>query len=232
MGKFLTEEEIRQLEVLLSLYLSLPFSEDLTGEVFENILAKARGGIWSGKRDNRPRPDIILGGKNYVVKTEKVTEQRIHPKDILGKRLDIITARIDPAERLKSGQELASLSDNELGKLILQHYNESRVKAYVWDVIAILFRFQNNTEFVYFEEPAIEYPPNDFTWKSTGRARRGNRNIAGYDKQGRQKFRWTSAGLQFYVVHDIPRDADLLTIKIERMTVEDLVNLLGKKPSL
>ncbi len=232
MGKYLSDNELNKLKTYLTIYLSLPFCEDLPGEVFEQMYAAARGGQWQGKRANRPEPDVVLNGKNYSIKTEKIQSQRVAARDLIGKRLDIITARPDPSDLLSADKNITNLSDDELGQLVLRHYDERIVQAYQWNVIGILFRLKNNREFVYFEEPAQLYDVDAYVWKSTGRARGNNRNIAGYDRQGTQKFRWTSRGKQLYVVHEIPKDAEIFAIRVQKIDVEGLRQMLGDRIQL
>ncbi|MEM4217911.1 MAG: hypothetical protein QXZ09_07790 [Candidatus Methanomethylicaceae archaeon] len=229
MGRYLSDYELSKLKTYLTIYLTLPFCEDVPGEVFEQMYAAARGGQWQGKRANRPEPDVIVDGRRYSIKTEKIQDQSVSARDIIGKRLDIITARPDPSDLLPPDQDMNDLSDDELGRLVLCHYNERIIQAYQWDVIGILFRLKNNREFVYFEEPAQPYDVKAYSWKSTKRARGNNRNIAGYDHQGLQKFRWTSRGKQLYVVHEIPQDAEIFSIKVQKINVEELQRILGDK---
>jgi hypothetical protein len=229
MGKYLNDTELRKLKIYMTIYLSLPFCEDLPGEAFEQMYAAARGGQWQGKRANRPEPDVVLNGKNYSIKTEKIQREHVSASDLLGKRLDIITARPDPSDLLPADQNIAALSDNELGRLVLRHYNERIVQRYRWDVIGILFRLKDNREFIYFEKPAQLYDINAYRWESTKRAKGDNRNIAGYDHQGIQWFRWTSRGKQLYVVHEIPQDAEVFAIQIQKISIEELQQILSNK---
>lgn len=219
---FLTKTELDRLVLYLSIHLSMPFVEDLTGETFEQILAKARGAVWQGIRANRAIPDMVFNGRNYSIKTEKEPDSKKTAGDLLGTTEDLITARPDPSDQLDEGRKISDLGDQELGELVLTQYNEAIVRAHQWHVIAILLRLQNNREFIYFEEPAIEYPVNQYEWRSTQRARAGDRNIAGYDRAtGRQKFRWTSRGKQFYVQHEIPRDSDVFAVDVRKIEVDD-----------
>ncbi len=203
--------------------MSLPFNADVSGEVAEAIIAEARGGKWQAKRSNRPEPDMVLKGKNYSMKTEKISGSA---KSRLGTREDIITARPDPSASFPKGTTLSNISDDELGQAVLLHYNKEIVRKYEWDIISILLRNKDNTEFIYFEEPADEYDLDAYTWRPTKRAKGENRNIAGYDRKGRLCFKWNSRGKQFYVVHDIPKDADVFKISPRKLKVTDVLALL------
>ena len=97
MGKYLSAGEIEQVKELLGLLYSLPYGVDMTGPVWEQIFARIKGGQWSGKRDNRPEPDVIVEGIRYSCKTEKldhaVTNERRAAKNFLGYHEDLIVAR-------------------------------------------------------------------------------------------------------------------------------------------
>ncbi len=222
MGKFLSDIELRRLRELLGLYMGMPFTTDIPGETAEYILSKARKGKWQAKRANRPEPDMVLKGKNYSIKTEKLTGKA---KDRLGTKEDIITARPDPSAEFPAGKTLGDFSDDELGELVLQHYNREIVRRYHWDIIAILLRSHDNKAFIYFEEPAVEYRPAMYSWRPTQRAKGDNRNIAGYDQHSDLKFKWTSRGKQLYVVHDIPSDADYFTITPTKFDLKRLLEM-------
>lgn len=226
MGKHLTDDQIERLRQYLSVYLSLPFVNDLAGEALEEILSLAVGGQYQGKRANRPEPDMVWKGLNYSIKTEKKQDKRIRAGDVLGATEDIITARV------ALDFDYSHLTDDELGAQVLKFYNTRVVDKYQWDRISILFRFQDNTEFIYIEEPAVHYDPEGYTWRPTGRGDVGKRNIAAYDSNGRQVFRWNSGTTLLYVVHHIPKDADLFTIEKRRISFGELAAAISKDPQL
>jgi len=243
MGNYLTEEQIERAKLELTLLFALPFAKDLFGTAWEQILADIKGGIWTGKRDNRPNPDLYVdsaaGRKNYSVKCEgmKTTVGRPNATSFLGRKMDFIVARPKVDELLAPGQTIASLDATGLGSLVLRYYNEFIVSKYNWDVLSFVVPFNTN-EFIYWEEdPPTVYDPNDYWWKDTGKATGSNRNIAGYpvavDREGGQfpasSFRWTSGGKQFYAVYEIPVDADVFKVERIALTREELREALEEK---
>lgn len=243
MGNYLTDSQIERIREELSLVYSLPYSKDLVGTAWEQILADVKGGVWCGLRDNRPRPDFTVthGGQttNYSVKTEGLRPGggREHAVDFLGYHEDLIVARPKVDELLSEGQSIESLSPDQLGSRVLKYYNEQIVTRYEWHVIAILLRI-GEKEFIYWEErPPVLYNPTDYWWRDSGRATGDNRNINGYPKDispdnhplPRAKFKWTSGGKQFYVLYEIPRDADVWTIESLKVTLNDIRAALREK---
>lgn len=227
MANYLTEEELERAQRLLQLFYSLPFGVGLVGPVWEQILARIKGGEWTGKRDNRPNPDIVIGGKNISVKTEginKLTRTRRRAVDFLGHHEDLIIAR-PPVDQFLAAAELHSLSANELGTLVLNAYNNI-VTQYRWDTISILLRLDKveTKEFIYWEEPPVLYDPTDYEWIDSSKSSGRSRNINTVPSPA--KFKWNSRGSQFYIDYTIPRDADIITVECRSISVEELLDLL------
>jgi hypothetical protein len=90
-------------------------------------------------------------------------------------------------------------------------------------------------EFVYWEEqPPKVYNPDDYWWVDSGRATGSNRNINGYPKTNapsghRAKFKWTSGGKQFYILYQIPLDADTWTIDVIELSRDEIRAALLEK---
>ncbi|HEX7315438.1 MAG TPA: hypothetical protein VF297_16060 [Pyrinomonadaceae bacterium] len=220
---FLTESEVERLKEYLVGYVSLPFGSDIPGEIVERLIARARGAKYVGKRANRPEPDMILmknnAPVNYQIKTEKKSSSRVSALSDIGKSEDIITARID----VMADFNLKKLpkNDDELGTLVLRSYVDNVVKKYNWHKLAILLRYKQNNEFLYFEEDAIPYDPADYVWEPTSVGERHKkRNIIAYEKDAngqavkkRKKFKWNAGTTLLYVFHDIPTNADYFEIK-------------------
>lgn len=241
MGRYLTDAQIAYIRAELAVHYALPYANDLAGTAFESILADAKGGKWTEMRDNRPRPDVIVpeGGQqvNYSVKIEglRCTRARNCAAAFLGHHEDLIVARPKVDELLEVGQTIAGLSPDELGAKVLQYYNEQIVGRYRWDVLAILLRVTDTNEYIYWEErpPAI-YNPADYWWQESGRATGSNRNINGYpisvarsQSLPRAKFKWTSGGKQFYVLYEIPRDADIWQVQPVRLTSDEVRRMIA-----
>lgn len=216
-GRYLSSEEIQRLQIYLTIYLSLPFGLNLPGEVAEQIIALARDGVYVGKRANRPEPDMVLRGLNYSIKTEKVTNMRVHAQDRLGTIEDIITARL-PIGDIGDGIPA------QLGTIVLESFNRDVAAKYSWNKMAILLRFQHNSEFIYFEEEVVPYDPSGYRWEWTGR---GRGNIAAYDSEGKQRFRWNFGTTLLYVVHDIPTDSDVFTVEKKTLTIDFLAQAIA-----
>ncbi len=244
MGNYLTDAQIAKAREELSLLYSLPFAVDLAGTAWEQILAAAKGGTWSQKRDNRPRPDVTApdgrgGSLQISVKTERLRTDRHkkHAADFLGGVEDLIVARPKVDELLLAGETLASLTPDQLGAKVLEYYNTEIVRRYGWDAISILFRIEDR-EFIYWEEsPVPLYSAADYWWRESGRATGSNRNINGYpnsvarntDPLPRATFKWTSGGKQFYVLYTIPLNADTWVISPTQLSADDVRDALRDK---
>jgi hypothetical protein len=236
MGTYLTDNQIEKARKELTLLFAMPFAKDLFGTAWEQILADAKGGIWTGKRDNRPNPDFYVespGGKtNYSVKCEALKTTRVRPnaKAFLGHKMDFIVARPKTDGLLTAGQTIAGITPTDLGSLVLQYYNENIVAKNNWHVLSFMVPVSSG-ELIYWEEkPPKIYKASDYWWKDTGNATGSNRNIAGYLNSVSPKtipmpassFRWTSGGKQFYAVYDIPKDADIFEVERVELTREEL----------
>ena len=243
MGNYLTDEQIAKAKQELTILFALPFSSDLFGTAWEQILASIKGGVWTGKRDNRPNPDlcVVTDGQpiNYSVKCEGIKSNGVRKTaaDFLGHRMDFIIARPKVDELLAKGQTIASLSATELGTLVLRYYNEHIVRKYEWHVLSFMVPVSTG-EFIYWEErPPALYDPAHYWWKDTGKATGSNRNIMGYpltvspdaSPVPASTFRWTSGGKQFYAVHDIPKDADVFAVEKVQLTTKELWSLIEAK---
>ena len=231
MGKYLTKEQIDRAKLELTLLFALPFAKDLFGTAWEQILADIKGGVWTGKRDNRPKPDLYVdtskGRVNYSLKCEGLRTRRGRPNaaSFLGAKMDFIIARPKVDELLTRAQTIAGLKPSALGALVLRYYNEQIVARYQWNVLSFMVPVDTD-EFIYWEEnPPRIYDPTQYWWRDTGKATGSNRNIAGYPLKvspetkplPASSFRWTSGGKQFYAVYEIPTDADVF--KVERVTL-------------
>ncbi|MFH1742066.1 MAG: hypothetical protein ABIH23_23940 [bacterium] len=243
MGTYLTDEHIERIKEELSLVYALPYANDLVGTAWEQILAGVKGGTWTDLRDNRPRPDFVVRVENreinYSVKTEglRPTSERRRAIDFLGTHEDLIVARPKVDELLGEGESIDALSADSLGAKVLEYYNEHIVRKFRWDVISILLRI-GSREFIYWEEsPPALYNPADYWWKESGRATGSNRNINGYPQTvardshtlPRAKFKWTSGGKQFYVLYEIPPNADTWDINPIQLTLEEVRAALREK---
>lgn len=243
MGTYLTDDQIRKAREELRLLYSLPYATDLIGTAWEQILADIKGGTWTEMRDNRPRPDVTAkeGGRdvNYSVKTEglRTNAKRPNARAFIGHHEDLIVARPKVDELLGRGESIETLDANELGSKVLLYYNEHIVARYQWHVLSILLRVESRG-FIYWEErPPTIYNPADYWWQDSGRATGGNRNINSYPRTvnpatqplPRAKFKWTSGGKQFYVLYQIPRDADTWEIEPTELTLQEVRDALREK---
>jgi hypothetical protein len=242
MGKYLTDDQITKARQELTILFALPFAKDLFGTAWEQILADVKGGVWTGKRDNRPNPDFYVlkdaTPLNYSVKCEGLKASGVRPnaQSFLGYKMDFIIARPKVDELLPEGQTLATPSATELGGLVLRYYNEQIVTRYQWHVLSFMVPVSTG-EFIYWEEaPPKVYDPAQYWWQDTGKATGSNRNIAAYplavSKDGplpASSFRWTSGGKQFYAVYEIPKDADVFAVDKVQLTREELWSAIESK---
>ncbi len=179
---------------------------------------------------------------NYSLKTEalRTTKQRQHATDFLGYYEDIIVAR-PKVDDLLDAHTLQTIPVDELGALVLQYYNERIVTRFQWHVISFLLRLDTDIqaaapyEFIYWEErPPTVYDPADYWWRDSGKATGANRNINGFPHAvaqsatplPRAKFKFTSGGKQFYILYEIPRDADTWTVPRANLTIEQVQEAL------
>jgi hypothetical protein len=242
MSKYLTDAQILKAQHELTILFALPFATELFGTAWEQILAEVKGGVWTGKRDNRPNPDlyVMIGEKrvNYSVKCERIRATRIRPsaKDFLGETMDFIVARPKVDELLTTGNTIVNMDATALGSLVLKYYNEQIVRRYEWNVLSFMVPVSTG-EFIYWEEsPPREYDPSEYWWKDTGKAAGSNRNIAGYPisvaREGplpASMFRWTSGGKQFYIVYRIPESADIFSVERVTLTSDELWSAIEAK---
>jgi hypothetical protein len=248
LGTYLTDEQIEKAREELSLLYAMPYASDLVGTAWEQILADIKGGIWTGMRDNRARPDFYVPGEqgihiNYSVKIEglRCSSGRSCATHFLGYHEDFIVARPKVDTLLLEDQTIGNLSADELGAKVLSYYNDQIVRRYQWHVISFLLRLDQrpkSCEFIYWEEkPPAFYSPDDYWWQDSGRATGSNRNINGYpnsvsrtaSRLPRAKFKWTSGGKQFYVLYDIPENADVWGIDFVDLTLDEVRNALRKR---
>jgi hypothetical protein len=235
-GRYLTDDQITKARQELTILFALPFAKDLFGTAWEQILADIKGGVWTGKRDNRPNPDFYVlrdnDRLNYSVKCEglRATGVRPNAKAFLGSKMDFIIARPKVDELLQDRQSLANLTPTKLGTLVLRYYNEQIVAKYQWNVLSFMVPVSTG-EFIYWEEsPPKAHDPTQYWWQDTGRATGSNRNIAAYPTSVSQDanplpasiFRWTSGGKQFYAVYQIPQDADIFAVDKVQLSREEL----------
>jgi hypothetical protein len=223
-GNYLSVTELAKAQKLLELAYSLPYGVDMVGPVWEQILARVKGGSWSQKRDNRPNPDIIVGQVHYSVKTEKIdhaiTRKRQTAIDFLGYHEDLIVARPPIDELLESPDDLHRLPASELGALVLQAYNA--IARQNWDRLSILLRLRGR-EFIYWEMKPPIYNTRRYQWIDSAKSKGQSRNINTVPRPA--KFKWTSRGSQFYIRYTIPTDADIISITPKPFTWEELRSL-------
>jgi hypothetical protein len=246
MGTYLTDSQIERAREELSLVYALPYASDLIGTAWEQILTDIKGGVRVDIRDNRPRPDFVVHHEgsqtNYSVKTEglRLASNRSAASDFLGFYEDFIVARPKVDELFEGDESVESLDVNDLGARVLQYYSERIVRQFRWDVISFLLRLRHpdgSREFIYWEEspPAI-YQASEYWWQDSGRARGRDRNINGYPRTidpasrplPRATFKWTSGGKQFYVLYQIPPNADIWRIDPVSLSLDEVREALRR----
>ncbi|WP_217925144.1 hypothetical protein [Miltoncostaea oceani] len=236
----MSRQQLDAARELLTLHLSSPFIDDLSGRDWENVLAAVAGGERRITGCNRPWPDVYLPGPaghppvGVSVKTEAVRRGALRAWDLLGQSEDLIIARPAPESLFGPGERLETVSADILGARVIEAFNERVVGRYAWDRIAILLRLPGPqlSEFIYWTQPAQTYDPAQWWWRDSGRARPGNRNICAYrrtiDPDGPTRpaaLRWTSGGKQLYIRYRIPPDADVFRVEHRLSSAEALEEL-------
>ena len=237
MGTYLTDGEIEQAREELRIVYAMPYHTSLAGAAWEQIFAGIKGGTQTDeitsdderwRRDNRAKPDVIVPTNGsevrYSLKTEALrrTKDRQHAQQFIGFHEDLIIAR-PKVDDFLAGQAINTISADELGALVLRYYNERIVTRFRWDVISCLLRLDDKApyEFIYWEEKPVHYDPLAYWWKDSGKATGSNRNINGYPRTveptlsvlPRATFKFTSGGKQFYILYQIPQDADIWVVE-------------------
>jgi hypothetical protein len=246
MGTYLTDDEIELAREELRIVYAMPYHTGLAGPAWEQIFAAIKGGAQTSettndderwRRDNRAKPDVIVqkdGSEiRYSLKTEALrrTKERRHAQQFLGFYEDLIIAR-PKVDDLLAGQAIDAISADELGALVLRYYNERIVTQFRWDIISCLLRLDDKApyEFIYWEEKPVLYDPAGYWWKDSGKATGSNRNINGYPRTidptlltlPRATFKFTSGGKQFYILYQIPQDADIWVVEKATLSEQEV----------
>lgn len=109
-------------------------------------------------------------------------------------------------------------------------YNENVVRKYQWDRLAILLRYKQNNEFLYFEQDTLVYEEDAFHWTLTSVGQReGKLNIIGYDHEGQKRFKWNVGTTLLYVFHRIPENADYFDIRKKHIEFEDFRGFMASQ---
>jgi len=169
---------------------------DITGDDFGTIFAKAVGGI------HRESPlgiaDVLLHGNAWSVKTIKAD------KPFNQTTIRLISGRNSPD--YSQGIENPHNDLQATGKAVLAIWN-ARVNEALGEHddlrIAVLIRNLAIKQFVLFEETAVRFAADDYTWSMTK-----HDNLEGHEKAtGEHRFTWQFHGSQFTIKRHVPGSA-------------------------
>lgn len=196
---------------------------DVFGEQLEQILAEIMGGTWLPKRSNRAVADFFdADGVPYSSKTLLLKPVASRPdwRERLGEEVCLPVSRITPSGSLPRGKTLFDASPGAIGDRIVTAYNE-RLEQYGVERLAVTLRLRIEDEqlwrYLYWEEDLTPLHPKQLKWSDSKDAEDGwSRNLrASYRDQPNKSaadLRWTSAGSQLWIRHQIPADADTFVV--------------------
>jgi len=169
---------------------------DITGDDFGTIFASAIDG------EHRQSPlgiaDVVANGTAWSVKIVKGKNPAKQPsvRLISGRNSPDFSLGIDnPRENpFNTGRAVLAIWNSRINES-LNHHDELR--------IVVLIRNMTDKVFCLFEQPAAQFPADDYRWSFNAR-----RNLEGYDKAtGAHCFTWQPHGSQFTVIRSVPGSA-------------------------
>ena len=169
---------------------------DISGDDFANIFAHATDG------EHRSNPlgiaDIIAEDAAWSVKTVKAKD----PERVSQVRL--ISGRNSPDYSL--GISDPRSNERETGRAVLAIWNArvgAALKQYGDMRIAVCIRNMESRKFRVFEQPATQFPTDDFEWTFNKKG-----NLEGRDSAtGDHFFTWQPHGSQFTIIRHVPGSA-------------------------
>ncbi len=194
-------------------------SMSLEGNEWEQIFAKCIGAKW--KPSNVGLDDVVLdnccwGAKTVFGLTNLDKQQKV--RLISGRNSPTYSYGID---------KLTSENPNEIGKLILDIWNE-RVSAvrqiFKFVRTVVLVKSKDYKDYLLFEFDTIRYDPELYYFKWNK-----NTNLEGYEKTtDEHKFTWQPSGSQFTIIENIPDKRLHISVKkpeqVDRETILKAVN--------
>ena len=188
------EEYVRRLGAYI-VYLLAIGREDMTGDDFGDAWAWAIGGVHL--RSPLGIADVVYDNRQaWSMKTVKKTNPlRASTVALISGRCspDYSYGITDPHEDVQATGTAVLGIWNERVNIARDHYNPVRT--------VVLVRSEDLTTFALFEEDAVRYPTNEYTWQEN---RRGN--LKGF-REGVQAFTWQPHGSQFTIHARVPAEA-------------------------
>ena len=174
---------------------------DINGDDFGTIFANAIGGI----HRNSPLgiADVVLDRCAWSVKTIK------RPQPFTATTVRLISGRNSPNYSLgisdphddteQTGRAVLEVWNARVDEALAEH-NELR--------IVVMVRNLESREFLVFEEEAVRFTPEDFTWEYNSRG-----NLEGCNRvDGTHHFTWQPHGSQFTIFRVVPASAQRFSV--------------------
>jgi hypothetical protein len=194
---------------------------DITGDDFGTIFAKAIGGEHRGKPLGIA--DVVLNGGAWSIKTVS------GPHPFKHRQARLISGRNSPDYSLgiadphanpeNTGRAVLSIWNARVNEA-LAHFNELR--------IVVMVRNMVTREFLIFEEEALRFTPDDYTWAFNTRDNLEGRNRT----DGTHQFTWQPHGSQFTILRDVPASARRFSIgpNVPIVDPDTLLAAVGFRP--
>jgi hypothetical protein len=213
---------------------AIPFVDDIEDYIWEAIFAYAKGipllDPLTGIRSKRLFD--IVDHQNQIGWSLKAAQRAI----FLPCEFEVVIQRADIFKKAHllgypNGLTLSS-SPTDLGTALLRHWygkvNEDAVFQNVTDRrVSILLKSLSRKDFVYFEEPVLEYSPDALVWNWTDRTMTGLQARRKVD--GALVFRWYPNQKQLFERFTFPEGVFRFQLVPERLATSDVVALLLAK---
>lgn len=194
---------------------------DITGDDFGTIFAEAANG------EHLASPigvaDVVANGTAWSVKTIKAKRpssqksvRLISGRNSPDYSFDISDPRRRPND---TGRAVLAVWNGRIN-VSLDRHDELR--------IAVLIRNMGKQEFCLFEQPAIQFPIDDYRWEFNARD-----NLEGYEKATDSHcFTWQPHGSQFTIIRTVPGSARSFSINrnVPLVGQEHVLRLVRFKP--
>ncbi len=177
---------------------------DIEGKDWEKIFAESIGAKWEPSvvgLDDILMPEISAAWGAKTVKNSKPFN---------AKKIRLISGRNSPAYSY-SVSDVSSMEPCELGKLILEIWNErvaALYKKYKTLRTVVLLKGPDLNKVSIFETSTVRYNPDEYNWEWNK-----NNNLVGRASNEENKFTWQPHGAQFTIHETVPDYA--LNIEID-----------------
>ena len=181
---------------------------NITGDDFGDIFANAIG----GHHKNKPLgiADVEWNGCAWSCKTVQATKPFTKPsiRAISGRNNIRYSCNIHDvfADIQASGRAVLEIWNARVNEALSTH-DDLRILVFV--------RNFSSLEFTIFEQEAVRFIPNEYTW-----TRNDEDNLEAHDSSGVHRFTWQTEGKQFTIIHHIPAHAYKFRIVRKPQTLE------------